>query len=47
VTIHYNNESRAQRARRLILDSCEISEEAVGAKKNLIHRVIGDPGRKH
>jgi pyrimidine-nucleoside phosphorylase len=46
-TVHYNDESRAQRARRLILDSCEISQAGAGAKRNLIHRVIGDFGGKH
>jgi pyrimidine-nucleoside phosphorylase len=46
-TVYHNDESRAQRARQLILDSCEITDQAAGTKKNLIHRVIGDSGRKH
>jgi pyrimidine-nucleoside phosphorylase len=46
-TIHYNDEGRAQRARQLIADSCEIPEAAPRTKRPLIHRVIAKSGEKH
>lgn len=45
-TIHYNDESRGQRARQLILNSCEIAEAAPKTKRPLIHKVIGKSGEK-
>ena len=41
-TIHYNDEARAERAKRLILQSCEIAEKPNSQKRSLIHRVIGN-----
>ena len=40
-TIHYNDEAKAERAKRLILQSCEIAEKPNSHKRPLIHRVIG------
>lgn len=40
-TIHYNDEARAERAKRLILQSCEIAGKPNSQKRSLIHRVIG------
>ena len=45
-TIYYNDESRAQRARDLVEQSCEIGV-APPAKRPLVHRIIGRPGDKH
>jgi pyrimidine-nucleoside phosphorylase len=45
-TIYYNDESKAQRARSLIEQSCEIGV-AAPANRPLVHRVIGNPGDKH
>ncbi len=45
-TIHYNDGTRAQRARRLIAESCEITESAPKTKRPLIHRVIAKSGEK-
>jgi len=45
-TIYYNDESRAQRARRLIEQSCEIGV-ALAPKRPLVHRIIGKSGDKH
>ena len=42
-TIHYNSETRAQRAAQLIVDSCEIAE-AAPQKRPLVHRVIRKSG---
>jgi len=42
-TIHYNAEGRAARARQLIDESCQISEQAPTEQRPLIHRVIGNP----
>jgi pyrimidine-nucleoside phosphorylase len=44
-TIFSNDESRAQRARDLIEQSCEIGV-AAPAKRPLVHRIIGKPGDK-
>jgi pyrimidine-nucleoside phosphorylase len=38
-TIYYNSEPKAQRARQMIEESCEIAD-SVPAKRSLIHRVI-------
>ncbi len=43
-TIHYNDDARAQRARQLIADSCEIAGAAPKTKRPLIHRVIAKSG---
>jgi thymidine phosphorylase len=40
-TIHYNHEARAERAKQLIVESCEIAEKPNSHKRPLIHRVIG------
>lgn len=42
-TIHYNSETRVQRAAQLIVDSCEIAE-AAPQKRPLVHRVIRKSG---
>jgi len=42
-TIYSNDESRAQRARDLIEQSCEIGV-AAPAQRPLVHRIIGKPG---
>ena len=46
-TIHYNDDARAQRARQLIADSCEIAGAAPKTKRPLIHRVIAKSGETH
>lgn len=46
-TIHYNADERAERARQLIIDSCEISDAAPRSKRPLVHRVIRSSGEKH
>jgi thymidine phosphorylase len=46
-TIHFNSETRIQRARQLITDSCVIANAAPATKRPLIHRVIQRPGEKH
>jgi pyrimidine-nucleoside phosphorylase len=43
-TIYYNSEPKAERARQLIVASCEISESAPSKKRQLVHRVIGKSG---
>ena len=45
-TIYYNDESKAQRARNLIEQSCEIGV-APPAKRPLVHRIIAKTGDKH
>ena len=45
-TIYYNDESKAQRARNLLEQSCEIGV-APPAKRPLVHRIIGETGDKH
>jgi pyrimidine-nucleoside phosphorylase len=45
-TIHYNSESKAERARRLIAQSCTIGE-AAPAQRPLVHRVIAHAGDQH
>jgi thymidine phosphorylase len=45
-TIHYNSESRGERARRLITESILIGE-AAPLKRALIHRVIQKSGDQH
>ncbi len=47
VTIHYNAESNAARARQLIEASCEITNAAPLTKRPLIHRVIGKSAEKN
>ena len=43
-TVHYNEESRAERAKQLIVQSCEVAETAPSHKRPLIRRVIGKAG---
>ena len=43
-TIYYNSEPKAERARQLIVASCEISESAPSKKRPLVHKVIGKSG---
>ena len=43
-TVHYNEESRAERAKQLIVQSCEVAEIPPSHKRPLIHRVIGKAG---
>ena len=45
-TIHYNEESRAERARHLILESCQIGDVAP-PKRPLIHKIIGKSGERN
>jgi len=45
-TIHYNAESRAQRTKQLIEESCEISDALPASTRPLVHRVIGKSGEK-
>jgi pyrimidine-nucleoside phosphorylase len=45
-TIHYNTEAKAQRARQIIEQSCQIGDTPP-AKRALIHKVIGKSGDKH
>ena len=45
-TIHYNQESRAERAKQVIVQSCEVAEAPPSHKRPLIHRVIGKSGGK-
>ncbi len=46
-TIHYNAETRAGRARQLLVESYQISDAPVREKRPLIHRVIGKTGEKN
>jgi pyrimidine-nucleoside phosphorylase len=46
-TIHYNDESRATRARQLLEQSYRIADSPASEKRLLIHRVIGKPGEKN
>jgi pyrimidine-nucleoside phosphorylase len=45
-TIHYNANSKAERARQLIADSCQISDTAPTSTRPLVHRVIGKHGER-
>ncbi len=45
-TVHYNEESRAERAKQVIVQSCEVAETRPSHKRPLIHRVIGKSGEK-
>ena len=45
-TIHYNEQSRAERARRLILESFQIGDVAP-ANRPLIHKIIGKSGERN
>lgn len=45
-TIHFNDDSRAERARELISQSCEISD-AVPSSRPLVHRVIRKSGESN
>jgi len=47
VTIHYNAETRAARARQLLEESYQISASSARDKKPLIHRVIEKSGEKN
>ena len=46
-TVHYNDESRAVRARQLLEQSYQITDSPVREKRPLIHRVIGKSGEKN
>jgi pyrimidine-nucleoside phosphorylase len=46
-TIHYNSESRADRAKQLLTESYRIADAPAREKRPLIHRVIGKPGEKN
>ena len=43
-TIHYNAETRGERARQMISESYHIAEGPPQRKRPLVHRVIGKPG---
>jgi len=43
-TIHYNSETRGERARQMISESIAIAEAPPQAKRPLVHRVIGKSG---
>jgi pyrimidine-nucleoside phosphorylase len=43
-TIHYNSETRGERARQMISESIELAEAPPQAKRPLVHRVIGKSG---
>ena len=45
-TVYYNEESRAGRAKQLIVQSCEIANAPPAHKRPLIHKVIGNAGEK-
>jgi pyrimidine-nucleoside phosphorylase len=45
-TVHYNAESRAQRAKKLIESSCLIADTPPAQPKPLVRRVIESPGAK-
>lgn len=45
-TVHYNDDPRAERAKQLIAESCEISNTAPTSTRPLVHRVIGKSGEK-
>jgi pyrimidine-nucleoside phosphorylase/thymidine phosphorylase len=45
-TIYYNAETRAERSRQLIAESCEVAETPPGTKRPLLHRVIQKAGEK-
>jgi pyrimidine-nucleoside phosphorylase len=46
-TIHYNDETRAARARQLLEQSYQIADSPIRDKRPLIHRVIGKPGEQN
>ena len=46
-TIHYNAETRADRAKKLLDESYQISDSPSSEKRPLIHRVIGKTGDKN
>jgi pyrimidine-nucleoside phosphorylase/thymidine phosphorylase len=46
-TIHYNDETRAARAKQLIENSCEISANGPATKRPLVHRVIRSSGEQN
>ncbi len=46
-TIHYNAETRAEQARKLIEASCTITDFALSGERPLVHRVIGKSGEKN
>ena len=46
-TIHYNAQSRAERARQLIASSCEISDAPPSNRKPLIRKVIRSAGENN
>ena len=43
-TIHFNSETRGERARQMISESYHIAEARPQARRPLVHRVIGKPG---
>ena len=46
-TIYYNAEAKAQHARRLIEQSCEITDTPPAHRRPLVHKVIGKSGDKN
>jgi len=46
-TIHYNDETRAARAKQLIESSCTISATTPSTRRPLVHRVIRSSGEQH
>ena len=46
-TVHYNSEPLAQRARKLLLESFQISATAPAQKRPLVHRVITKSGERN
>lgn len=46
-TIHYNAADRAERARKIISASYEISDTATATRRPLVHRVIGRSGERN
>jgi pyrimidine-nucleoside phosphorylase len=46
-TIYYNAEAKAQHARRLIEQSCEITDAPPAHRRPLVHKVIGKSGDKN
>jgi pyrimidine-nucleoside phosphorylase len=46
-TVYYNAEAKAQHARRLIEQSCEITDAPPAHRRPLVHKVIGKSGDKN
>ena len=45
-TIHHNSQSRAERARQMIAESCAISDAPPATERPLVHRIIGKSGEE-